>query len=162
MKRFFLGLGDMGATRTMGQEIKTLALGSCVALILLDPKTRCIAMVHVVLPDSTIDPQRAEKKPGHFVDTAIPALFQEMEKLGSNARTKGVIVKLVGGANVMDPNNTFNIGTRNVLAIKKGLWKYGMGPLAEDVGGRISRSVAVNVETGIVGITSPGRDPWEI
>ncbi len=162
MKRIFLGLGDIGATKSTGQELKTFALGSCVAIILLDPKTRCIAMVHVVLPDSTIDPQRAEITPGHFVDTAIPALLVEMDKLGSNGKAKGVIVKLVGGANITDSKGAFNIGAKNVSAIKKELWKYGMGSLSEDVGGRISRSVSVNVETGIVQISSPGRDKWEI
>ncbi len=162
MKKIFLGLGDMAATRTPGQELKTLALGSCVALIILDPKTRCIAMVHVVLPESAIDPPRGEKKPGHFADTAVPALLGEMKKLGSEGATRGVIVKLIGGANVMDPNNAFNSGMRNALAIQKALWKYGMGPLAEDLGDRISRSVAVDVDTGKVRITSPGRDGWEL
>ncbi|WP_073472954.1 chemotaxis protein CheD [Desulfatibacillum alkenivorans] len=162
MKKIFLGLGDMGATRTPGQELRTLALGSCVALIMMDPKARCIAMVHVVLPESSIDPARSQKKPGHFADTAVPALLGEMKKLGSDNVGKGMIIKLVGGANVMDPNNTFNIGKRNALAIKKALWKFGMGPRAEDIGGRISRSVSVDVDTGKVKITSPGRDGWEL
>jgi chemotaxis protein CheD len=37
-----------------------------------------------------------------------------------------------------------------------------MGVQAEDVGGHISRSIAVDVDTGRVVITSAGRGSWEI
>ena len=62
----------------------------------------------------------------------------------------------------MDPNNTFSIGKRNILAIKKILWKFGMGAVAEDVGGGISRTVSVDVDGGRVTISSPARESWEI
>lgn len=157
-----LGVGDFGATNKEGECIRTIGLGSCVAVIILDPKTRCVGMDHVALPESSTSPNRAEKKPGHFADTGIPALLKAMEKLGSDLKGPGKIVKLVGGANVMDPHNTFNIGKRNVLAIKKVLWQFGMGAIAEDIGGHISRTVEVDVDTGRVRISSPGREQWEI
>ncbi len=158
-----LGVGEYGASVVRGSLIKTLALGSCVAVIMLDRKTRCIGMAHVALPDSKISPERAKERPGHFADTAIPALLANMNKqAGMVSKGAGLIVKLAGGANVADPNNTFNIGKRNALAIRKVLWKYGLGPVAEDVGGGFSRSVAVYQETGQVILSSPGRDDWEI
>jgi len=157
-----LGVGDLGATNKHGDSIRTIGLGSCVAVIILDPKIRCIGMNHVALPDSSTSPERAEIKPGHFADTGIPTLLREMEKFGCNCKGGGKIVKLVGGANVMDPHNTFNIGKRNVLAIRKILWQFGMGAIAEDIGGHISRTVEVDVDTGRVIITSPGRQHWEI
>lgn len=85
-----------------------------------------------------------------------------MRKAGSSATARDLIVKLVGGAMIMDPDNTFNIGTRNVLAIKKLLWQYGMGPLAEDIGGQYSRSVAVDVDTGTVQVISASRETWNL
>ena len=162
MRTIMLGIGDYGATSTAGESVKTLALGSCVALIMLDPKTHAVGMAHIALPDSQVAPAKALERPGHFADTGVPALIKAMEKLGCPARGKGLYVKLVGGANVMDPNNTFNIGKRNVLAIKKLLWQYGMGALAEDVGGSISRTVSVEVDTGKVTIYSSGKGTWEI
>jgi len=162
MKTIILGVGDYDVTNTPGQQLKTLGLGSCVAVIILDPVSRCIAMDHVALPESKISPDRARQKPGYFADTGIPALLEAMKRTGAGKNHQKMIVKLVGGANVMDPNNTFNIGKRNVLAIKKILWKYGMGPLAEDVGGRISRTVTVDVDTGRVHVSSPGRTDWEV
>lgn len=157
-----LGVGDFGATSKAGECLRTIGLGSCVAVIIMDPKIRCIGMDHVALPESATSPDRAEVKPGHFADTGIPALLRAMEKLGCSPRGAGKIVKLVGGASVMDPHNTFNIGKRNVLAIKKILWQFGMGAIAEDIGGHISRTVEVDVDTGRVIITSPGREQWEI
>lgn len=157
-----LGVGDIGATAMRGESLRTIGLGSCVAVIILDPVTHCIAMDHVALPDSSTSPERAKAKPGHFADTGLPALLQLMAKEGSSPTGRGKIVKLVGGANVMDPNNTFNIGKRNVLAIKKSLWALGMGAIAEDIGGHISRTVQVDVESGRVVISSPSRESWEI
>jgi chemotaxis protein CheD len=157
-----LGVGDFGATNKPGEVVKTLALGSCVSVVFLYPKTRTIGMVHVALPDSGLGQAKASERPGYFADTGIPALIAEMKKMGYAGNGKDMIVKLAGGAKIMDPNNTFNIGKRNVLAIKKILWAHGMGAVAEDVGGTYSRSVTVYVDTGRVVLSSPGRQNWEI
>jgi chemotaxis protein CheD len=157
-----LGVGDLGASKEPGSQVKTLALGSCIAVIFMDPKTRTVGMAHVALPDSKVSPDRAKDKPGYFADTGIPRLIQEMEAQGCTGKGKGWIVKLVGGANVADPSNTFNIGKRNALAIKKILWQFRMGAVAEDIGKNISRTVAVDVDEGRVRIYSPGMKEWEI
>ena len=157
-----LGVGGLGAANDPGTVIKTLALGSCVAVLLLDPKTRSVGMAHIALPESRINNGKAQETPGYFADTGIPALIKEMGRLGCKGNGKGMIVKLVGGAKIMDPNSTFNIGKRNVLAIKKILWSQGMGVVAEDVGGSISRSVALDVDTGRVVISSAGRNDWSV
>ncbi len=162
MKSMILGVGDLGASNTPGADVKTYALGSCVAVILLDPKTHCVGMVHVALPNSSINPARAKDRPGYFADTGIPRILEEMAKLGCHPKGKGMFVKLAGGAAIMDHNDTFNIGKRNVLAIKKILWSYGMGPRSEDVGGTFSRTVSISVNTGEVTLSSPGRPNWKI
>lgn len=160
MTVLLVGIGEFEATSLPGFSIKTLALGSCVAVIILDPKTHTIGLAHVALPDSSIDADKARTQPGYFADTAIPALLARMAKHG--AQGKGLLVKLAGGASVLNDSNTFNIGKRNALAIKKLLWKYGMGPLAEDLGGEVSRTVEVFVDTGIARISTPGRPLREI
>jgi chemotaxis protein CheD len=162
MQVMTLGVGDLGAANAPGTIIRTLALGSCVAVLFLDPRTRTVGMAHIALPESEINNGKALEKPGYFADTGIPALMMEMNHLGCKGNGKGMIVKLVGGAKIMDPNNTFNIGKRNVLAIKKILWSRGTGVVAEDVGGSISRSVALDVDTGQVVISSSGRNDWNI
>jgi len=162
MRVMTLGVGELGAARDPGTVITTHALGSCVAVLILDPRTRTVGMAHIALPESKINNGKAQEAPGYFADTGVPALLSEMEQLGCNGNGSGMIVKLVGGARIMDPNNTFNIGKRNVLAIKKVLWSLKMGAVAEDVGGNISRTVAVHVDTGRVVISSSGRNDWSI
>jgi chemotaxis protein CheD len=157
-----LGIGDYGATSNPEQVIKTLGLGSCVAVICADPAAKIAAMIHVALPDSSASPDRRDEKPGYFADTGIPALFDSLRQVGWNEREGKLTIKLAGGATIMDPNGTFNIGKRNLLAIKKILWNAGFGPIAEDVGGNISRTVAVSAETGAVLVTSPGRPPLNL
>ena len=71
-------------------------------------------------------------------------------------------VKLVGGASIMDKNEIFNIGKRNLLAVKKIMWAHGLGAVAEEVGGTISRTVSINVSNGEVKIFSPGRGTWTL
>ena len=161
MSTTMFGIGGLAATQQSGDVIKTMALGSCVSVIIIAPKVRAVGMAHVALPESSIDQKRAQELPGYFADTGVKTLMQELGKLGVNGHG-GLIVKLVGGANVMDPNNLFNIGKRNVLAVRKALWKLGLGPRAEDVGGSICRTVWVDATQGHVWIHSPGRGEWQI
>jgi len=162
MSTIILGVGDLGVSNTVGDVIKTLALGSCVAVVFLEPRTRSVGMVHVALPESSIDRAKALVKPGYFADTGFIALLDALKRISCFQNEKSLIVKMAGGAQVLDPHNTFNIGKRNELALKKMLWTQGMGVQAEDVGGHISRSIAVDVDTGRVVIMSAGRGTWEI
>lgn len=152
MAQINVGIGELAVSNNPDEKLKTFGLGSCVAMIVLDPKVRAVGLIHLALPDSSINLEKAQKQPGYFVDTGLPYLFKEMSKLGTHPQGKGLIVKLVGGAQVMDPNQRFNIGKRNVLTIKKILWSLQLAVVAEEVGGTISRTVEVNVKTGRVTI----------
>lgn len=163
MGLIMLGVGDLGASNKPGDIIKTMALGSCIAVIMLDPTTRTVGMVHVALPDSSVNTSKALEKPGYFADTGIPALISAMTVHGKhNGNNRDFIAKLVGGARILDSNNTFNIGKRNALAIKKILWKRCIGIVSEDIGGTISRTVAVDARRGRVIVSSPGLKDWSI
>lgn len=158
----YVGIGGIGVASKPEEVLKTMALGSCVAILLLDPVRRIVGMDHVALPDSSIDPSQARDRPGHFADTGLPALLAEMVRAGYQGDGRSLIVKLAGGAAVMEAGSSFDIGRRNVLAIKKLLWARRMGAVAEDVGSNISRTVEVSVSEGRVHIHSPGRGSWEI
>lgn len=153
-----LGVGDWGVSQNQGEVIKTLGLGSCVAVTVFDSVRHLAGMVHVALPDSGLVKDSPMKKPGYCADTGLDILFKSLAKLGCSLKPGLVQVKLVGGAAILDPNGTFNIGKRNVLAIKKLLWSRGLGPMAEEVGGSISRTVSIDVDSGLIRIFSPGMD----
>ena len=154
-----VGIGDYVISSNAGEHVKTYGLGSCVAVVIYDQSMKIAAMMHIALPESSVNVKKAESKPGYFVDTGLPLLLAEVR-----SRTNGrgsPWVKLAGGSNIMDEKQRFDIGKRNVLAIKKLLWKYRLGVIAEDVGGGISRTVSMSVDTGEV-LLSSGPDQWTI
>lgn len=161
MDFIYVGIGELAVSKNPNHIIKTMALGSCVGVMVYDPKGGGAGMLHVALPDSSINQKRAQERPGSFADTGIPALLRAMRKVGYDGKSR-LVVKLAGGASIMDPNNTFNIGKRNILAVKKILWGYRLGAISDDLGGSISRSVSLEVPTGKVTISSPGRGEWEL
>lgn len=151
MKNIVLGLGEYDVINQTDDLLKTYALGSCVAVILIDLRCGVAGMVHVVLPDSSLDPKKGITNPGHFADTAIPVLIKLMRQKGSVARIQ---VKLVGGASTIIGKDSFQIGKRNILSVKKHLWKHRMGAIAEEVGGDLSRTVSVDTKGQVI-ISSP-------
>lgn len=162
MSDIILGIGDFGVSKDPSANLKTYALGSCVAVVLYCPGVPAAGMIHVALPESKINLDRAREKPGFFADSGIPKLLEALAGIGAPTKGKGVKVKLIGGASIMDKNQIFNIGKRNLLAIKKILWTQGLGAVAEDVGGTISRTVTMNVASGEVKIFSAGRGNWTL
>lgn len=154
-----IGIGEWAVSDSKDDILKTYALGSCVAVIIYDAKTGVAGLIHVALPEASVDPEKARLQPGYFADTGLPLMIEEMKKLG--ASRAGVWVKLAGGASVMDPGNFFDIGKRNILAVKRVLWKSSLGPVAEDTGGSISRTVSFAVADGGVAISS-GQKSWNL
>jgi chemotaxis protein CheD len=126
--------------------LATYALGSCIALVAWDWKLKIGGLLHVMLPDSSIDPDKCTKHPHRYVDTGVPALFKGLSDAGSSrAQLRWC---LVGGAAMMAGSAQFEIGKRNHLAVRKMLWKLGVFVEKEDVGGSESRSVWLDVATG--------------
>lgn len=152
----YIGVGGI-AVSTNPLNVLVTSLGSCVAVIMLAPSICAAGLAHVALPSSSVNVAQSKGRPGYYADTAIPQLLEEMARLHGGKRGR-LLVKLVGGANIMDPNNTFDIGKRNALAIKKILWENRLGVLVEDTGGEISRNVRVNVKTGNVFVKSLGKE----
>jgi len=158
MTRRDVGIGDI-LVSSGDEEIKTYALGSCVALVVWDRAIQAGGMIHIALPEGHINPDKARDKPGYFADTGLPVLFNELKKIGANRRS--CWVKLVGGASILDENNTFDIGRRNALAVKKYLWKLGLALTAEEVGGTISRTVTLALPQGDL-VISNGNQRWTL
>jgi len=159
MANLTVGIGEYKISNDESDIIKTYALGSCVALMIYDKVKKVAGMIHVALPESSVNLDKARTLPGYFADTGIPLLIEDMKKFGS--LKNNIWIKIAGGAKVMDPNSVFDIGKRNVLAIKKILWSKNLGPIAEDVGGDFSRTVSISVSTGEIILSSAGRN-WNI
>lgn len=154
-----VGIGEFIVSKDQQDVIKTYALGSCVAVIMYDKMNKVAGMIHIALPDSTVNPKKAQTRPGFFADTGLPLFLDEMKKKG--AVRNSTWIKLAGGSNIMDEGNTFDIGRRNAIAIKRYLWKKGLGVIKEDIGGNISRTVSIAVSTGEVLLSNSERK-WNL
>ncbi len=146
MPSITVGIADCRVSRDAEDTLVTHALGSCVAVAIHDAYAGVAGLLHIMLPESSIDPERARTRPFMFADTGIPELFHAAYAMG--AAKSRLSVRLIGGAQVLDPNGVFNIGKRNHLACRKVLWAAGVMVHAEEVGGNISRTVRLDVGTG--------------
>ena len=95
-RRIVIGIGEYAVSSEPDALIVTHALGSCVAVCLWDPVAGIGGMIHVLLPDSTINPVRAAAQPAAFADTGIPLLFRAAYERG--VKKSRCRVHLVGGA----------------------------------------------------------------
>jgi chemotaxis protein CheD len=122
------------------------ALGSCIGLALHDAQAGVGGLLHFMLPDSAIDRNRGRENPWMFADTAIPLMLERLCARGASKRR--LTVRAAGGASMMDPDNVFDIGRRNLLAMRKILWKSGVLLHGEAVGGERSRTVRLEIGSG--------------
>lgn len=130
----------------------TYSLGSCIGVTVYDPHKKIGGMIHYMLPSSSISPEKAATRPAMFADTGILLLFKKLFDLG--ARRGNLIIKAAGGSTLMDDKKLFNIGERNFLILRKILWKNNLLMKATDVGGSVSRTLTLDIGTGIVTVKS--------
>lgn len=152
-----VGMADLQVSADPAARLVTYALGSCLGIAVYDPVARVGGLLHVMLPLSEIDRERARDNPALFVDTGVPALFRACYGLG--AVKSRVIVKVAGGASAAAAGapDQFQIGKRNMLTLRKLLWKNGVLVRAQDVGGHgISRNMSLAVADGSVTLRSAG------
>ena len=146
MTSLIVGISDCKVTRDPDAVLVTYALGSCIAVALYDPGAKVGGLLHYMLPESAIDAAKAARNPFMFADTGIPKLIEAIRANGGEP--KRMLVRLAGGAQVLDSEGVFQIGKRNYLAARRILWKAGILIAAEAVGGEVSRTARMEVATG--------------
>jgi chemotaxis protein CheD len=157
--RHVVGVADMKIARGAGELVVTHALGSCLGIAIHDPVACLGGILHVMLPNSSVSPEKARHNQYMFVDTGTPAFFREAYNNG--AKKDHLVVKVAGGAALGRGEDFFAIGRRNYVTLRKLFWKNSIMITGEDVGGDISRTLHLDVGTGRTWIQSNGRE-WEL
>lgn len=145
------------ASAAPAARLVTYALGSCLGIAVWDPVALVGGLLHVMLCSSQIDEARARITPAMFVDTGVPELFRRCYALG--AVKQRMIVKVAGGAHsgASEAHDRFQIGKRNVIVLRKLLWKNGVLIEALDVGGfQKSRTMSLDLTSGEVVLRTNG------
>ena len=155
-RRITVGVGDVAVSKQPGVELVTFSLGSCIGVVIYDPVVKVGGLLHLMLPNSSINRERARLQPAVFADTGLPLLFKSAYKLGAKKGRLRVVV--VGGSQVMDAAGHFNIGKRNYTAVRKIFWRNNVLIDAEDVGGNVNRTVGLRVDDGKVWLKINSRE----
>ena len=156
--RLVVGIADLKLSKKSGELLVTYALGSCLGVAIHDPEAKVGGILHAMLPSASADQSRGDFNPAKFVDSGVTTLFKEAYRMG--ARKERIVAKVAGGASLASGGgqDSFQIGKRNIVALKKLFWKNGVLLKGEDLGGHISRTMTLDVATGEIRIKSNGQE----
>jgi chemotaxis protein CheD len=153
--RRVVGIAEMIISSDPRELVVTYALGSCLGVTIYDPVARVGGLLHLMLPQAAISPDKAAANPFMFADTGIPKLFLESYQHG--AKKERLIVSGAGGASFSCyEGDEAAIGQRNVTMLRKLLWKNGVLMKKHDFGGNEPRNLSLDVRTGEVTVSFGG------
>jgi hypothetical protein len=92
-----------------------------------------------------------------FVDSGVPRLFRAVSGLGGDSSR--YVVKVAGGAKMMDAKDIFSIGHRNDQKLKEVLDRAGYAVHVRDVGGLSYRTMRMSMANGQVTIPVTRQSP---
>lgn len=156
MNMIKVGMADLNICKAP-DALTTLGLGSCIGIVLYDPKTKISGLAHIMLPDSS--QIKNNTNVAKFADTAIDQLINDMVAIGAS-KTR-MVSKIAGGAQMFsfgNGNDLMRIGERNAIASKKKLKELGIPLLAEDCGLNYGRTIEFYSETGELKVKTIGRE----
>ncbi|HEY8995975.1 MAG TPA: chemotaxis protein CheD [Lacunisphaera sp.] len=153
VQRVVVGVGDMAASNNASTTLSTYALGSCIGVIAYDPGVKCGGILHLMLPESSVSPQKALTQPAMFADTGLPLLFKAL--VGLKAERSRLKLFIVGGASVIAGQDPFKIGERNTRFTLDFIAQNRLNVVKTDTGGVVNRTVHLELGTGNVNIISP-------
>ena len=131
-------------------KMMTMALGSCLGIVLFDASARVGALAHAMHPRRERVKNNANK--AKFVDTVIPLLIDRMVRQG--ARRERIVAKIFGGARMFDSyagcRGLLQIGDENVVSAREELHERAIPIIAECVGGSNGRTIVFDLSNGNV------------
>ena len=153
-KLLVVGVAECLVTEDPEAILVTYALGSCVAVVAHDPVVPVGGLLHLMLPQCSLDPRKAKQNPFMFADSGVPLLLNKIYRKGADPGR--LVVRIAGGARIFDNSRLFNIGERNCAAVRNVLRYQGISIRDESVGGTDSRSVSLELGSGQYRIKAAG------
>lgn len=144
--KLIVGVSDMKVSNDPNATLITYSLGSCIGLVIFDPVAKAGGLLHYMLPESSLDENKAKNNPYMFADTGVPSLFKATYALG--AKKQRMKIAVMGGSQILDQKGFFNIGKRNHTALRKMFFKNNVIISYEDVGGNVNRTIRLEMSSG--------------
>lgn len=152
-QRVVIGVGDMAVSNNALVTLSTYALGSCIGVVAYDPAVHVGGILHLMLPDSSISPDKASVQPAMFADTGLPLFFRALHGLKADRGRLRLFV--TGGACVLTSHDAFKIGERNTKATVDFLSAHGYRPRQMITGGTTNRTVHLEIGAGRMTLKTP-------
>ena len=149
-----VGVGDAKVARGGVGVLSTHALGSCIAVTLYDPEAGVGAMLHAMLPGPP-KPGESGSRLDVYLSSGFPRLQRAFETAGG--RMARATICAAGGAELIDDRAGFKIGARNWAILRKLCFKQGIRINAQDVGGKQTRNMTLDLSTGDVVVSNGGN-----
>lgn len=139
-------------------ELMTIGLGSCVGIALYEPNSKVGGLIHIMLPESNgfKDTSKWQK----FADLALPRVVEEIRRESNQSK---LVAKIAGGASMLSFNSeskSTQIGQRNVISVENILKELKIPVLGNHTGGKMGRTMFVNLETFEVTIRMVNREQF--
>lgn len=147
-----VGMGELIISNKEDDVIKTFALASCIGITVYSVSKKVAGMIHIVLPIAPKDLSN-NIPASYYASTGVPLLINKI-CLECGYLPKDLEIRLFGGANSIRVNDVFSIGIKNISAVKSILKAMNLEFNAAEVGGNVSRTIEMDVSTGIVKVTT--------
>jgi len=118
-------------------------LGSCIALTVWHPGFRVGGMCHYVLPNSS--QPNAKVYANRYGEFALDSLLREMQSI---CNANDYVLRLYGGAAMFGNRLEDSIGAKNIEFALEWLDRHALKPAYQDIGGRCSRTVKLDLGSG--------------
>lgn len=140
------------------QKLITRDLGSCIAIVVRDPKTGIGGLLHAMLPTTLIRKDIPVEQLPKYVDLGLELMLSEMEKLGANRRY--MEAKMAGAAHIIQYQSVSpsrDISSRNIQVAVEYLEKHKIKILGMEVGDRYPRTVIFEPGSGMTVVKTFGK-----
>jgi chemotaxis protein CheD len=143
-----IGIGEMVISDNIEDTIKTYALASCIGVVAYSPYRKIGGMIHIALP-KTLSFKEGDKRICYYASSGIPILINQMCK-HYNCFKGELVISLYGGANSIRDNDMFNIGRKNLEAVRNILTDMSLKFDDTETGKSVSRTIELDILTGEV------------
>lgn len=160
LKETLVPLGSLTVKKGQSPSLVTPPLGTAVAVAIVDPVAEVGGLLAAILPDSTQDESRALDQPALFMDSGLHALMNEFTRQGGQLVHARLFA--AGGMDVIGAESVYDVGPRNRRMLLNLLPVYGLTLEQAALGGYISMSLALDLDTGEVRINRSGQLPPQV
>jgi len=142
-----VNFSEMKISTNPVETLVAFSIGSGMGVTVHDPVCGVGGVLNFMLPDSrSANGVNPMKVPFMFADTGIPAFLSAL--YAHDAQPDRLKVVIAGGAHILDQTDAFNIGHKNIEALRVRFDACNLKIYHENTGGTNSRTLSLEIGSG--------------